>query len=162
RHLVLRLYLAAEGDSFAFMPGGLTRVSASADSRVVSMQRGGGSKDTWMLSAGPVSNFSLLREGALPVELTRGGSDLPSRVADNLYWLGRYAERAEGLTRVLRCVLVRLTESTGLAEVPDLSMMLRAVTHLSEFHPTAPCVESETVLPVPEEDVLAIIHDARR
>ena len=43
------------------MPGGLTRVSASADTMVVSMQQGGGSKDTWVLSAGPVSTFSLLR-----------------------------------------------------------------------------------------------------
>src|SRR5262249_20525998 len=82
RHLVLRQYLAAGGDSFAVMPGGLARVSASAETQVVSMQRGGGSKDTWVLSASPVSNFSLLRPAGLPVELSRGGSDLPSRAAD--------------------------------------------------------------------------------
>ncbi|MFO0928455.1 MAG: circularly permuted type 2 ATP-grasp protein [Gemmataceae bacterium] len=113
RAVVMRAYLAARGDSFAVMPGGLTRVSASADSMVVSMQRGGGSKDTWVLAAGPVSPFSLLRPDSLPVELNRGGNDLPSRMADNLYWLGRYAERAEGLTRLLRDVLVRLTETSA-------------------------------------------------
>ena len=46
-----------------------------------------------------------------PVELSRGGSDLPSRAADNLFWLGRYAERAEGTVRLLRGILVRLTEN---------------------------------------------------
>jgi uncharacterized alpha-E superfamily protein len=39
--------------------------------------------------------------------LTRGGSDLPSRAADNLFWLGRHAERAEGMTRLLRGVVTR-------------------------------------------------------
>ena len=135
RHLVLRAYLAAHQDSYTVLPGGLTRVSASPDTMVVSMQRGGGSKDTWVLSPGPVSNFSLLRPAGAPLELTRGGSDLPSRVADNLYWLGRYAERAEGLTRLLRGVLVRLTESSGLTEVPELPALLRAVTLLSECYP---------------------------
>jgi uncharacterized circularly permuted ATP-grasp superfamily protein/uncharacterized alpha-E superfamily protein len=162
RHLVLRAYLAAEGDSFAFMPGGLTRVSASADTRVVSMQRGGGSKDTWVLSAGPVSTFSLLRGGALTVELTRGGSDLPSRVADNLYWLGRYVERAEGLTRLLRCVLVRLTETSGLTDVPELPVLLRAATRLTESYPGFIGDGAAGRLAAPETELLAMIHEARR
>ena len=61
RHLVLRVYVVAAGDSYAVMPGGLTRVTASLDSLVVSMQRGGGSKDTWVLADGPTPQFSLLR-----------------------------------------------------------------------------------------------------
>ena len=40
----------------------------------------------------------------------RAGSDLPSRVAENLFWLGRYAERAEHTMRLLRSVVVRLTD----------------------------------------------------
>jgi uncharacterized circularly permuted ATP-grasp superfamily protein/uncharacterized alpha-E superfamily protein len=162
RHLVLRSYLAADGDSFAFMPGGLTRVSASADTRVVSMQRGGGSKDTWVLSAGPVSTFSLLRSGGLSVELTRGGSDLPSRVADNLYWLGRYAERAEGRTRLLRCLLVRLTETSGLTDVPELPVMLRAATRLTECYPGFVGEGAAARLAAPETELQALMHDTRR
>src|SRR4029077_2704219 len=54
RHLVVRAFVTATEDgSFAVMPGGLTRVTASADTMVVSMQQGGGSKDTWVLSSGP-------------------------------------------------------------------------------------------------------------
>jgi len=162
RHLVLRSYLAADGDSFVLMPGGLTRVSASAETRVVSMQRGGGSKDTWVLSVGPVSNFSLLHPGGLTVELTRGGSDLPSRVADNLYWLGRYAERAEGLTRLLRCILLRLTETPGLTDVPELPVLLRTVSRLSECYPGFLGDGPAARLAAPETELLALIHDTRR
>ena len=92
--MVLRVYIAAAGDSWIVMPGGLTRVSPSPDTPVVSMQHGGGSKDTWVLSSQPVDNFTLRRPRDLPVELHRGvSSDLPSRAAEHLFWLGRYAER---------------------------------------------------------------------
>jgi uncharacterized circularly permuted ATP-grasp superfamily protein/uncharacterized alpha-E superfamily protein len=126
RKMVLRAYLAAHRDSFKAMPGGLTRVSASPDTMVVSMQRGGGSKDTWVLAVGPVSDFSLLPSTSR-VELTRAGGDLPSRAADNLFWLGRYAERAEGTTRLLRGIVVRLAERSGFADVPELPALFRAM-----------------------------------
>ena len=117
------------------MPGGLTRTAAGPDSLVVSMQQGGGSKDTWVLSAGPVSPFSLLPPPGGPIELSRGGGDLPSRAADNLHWLGRYVERAEGRARLLRGILVRLTEKSGLADVPELPVLLRALTHQGLTYP---------------------------
>ncbi|HLQ43409.1 MAG TPA: circularly permuted type 2 ATP-grasp protein, partial [Planctomycetaceae bacterium] len=162
RHLVLRTYLTAHEDSFFVMPGGLTRVSASANTMVVSMQRGGGSKDTWVLSDGPVSQLSLLGPGGLPLEITRGGDDLPSRVADNLYWLGRYVERAEGLTRLLRGVLVRLTATSGLVEAPELSVLLQAVTSMSECYPGFIGDGAELHLPAPEDELASVIHDLQR
>src|SRR6202453_3709408 len=116
RRVVLRVYLAAHGDSWIVIPGGLARVSPSIDTPVVSMQRGGGSKDTWVLSDGPVNTFSLQRPRDVPVDLSRGViSDLPSRAADHIFWLGRYAERSEHLARMLRCILVRLTHESGMA-----------------------------------------------
>jgi len=114
RRVVLRVFLAASGNSWVVMPGGLARVSSSLDTPVVSMQRGGGSKDTWVLSNRPIGSSSRLGPRALPVALNRGQtSDLPSRAADHIFWLGRYAERGEHLARVLRCILVRLTGESG-------------------------------------------------
>jgi uncharacterized circularly permuted ATP-grasp superfamily protein/uncharacterized alpha-E superfamily protein len=128
RKLVVRSYLAADGDGgFAVMPGGMTRVAAAPGATVVSMQRGGGSKDTWVLADSAVSDFSLLPAGGARVALTRSGGNLPSRAADNLYWLGRYAERAEGLTRLLRGIVVRLTERSGLGGSPELPYLLAAL-----------------------------------
>lgn len=120
RKMILRTYLAASGSGFVAMPGGLTRVAASSDELSISMQRGGGSKDTWFLASGPVSTFSRLPASDAPVQLNRGGGELPSRVADNLFWLGRYAERAEALCRMLRGVMGRLADRTEGLELPAL------------------------------------------
>ncbi len=108
RHLVLRVFATASGAGYAVMPGGLTRITSSLDSLVVSMQHGGGSKDTWVLADAPDAAFSLLRRASGPLPVSRATFDLPSRVADNLYWLGRYVERFETAIRAVRVVLPRL------------------------------------------------------
>ena len=86
RNMVLRTYVLNTGDGWVVMPGGLVRVAGS-EGPVVSMQQGGHSKDAWVLSNGPVDTFSMLRPRTQTVELRRGSTDLPSRVADNLFWL---------------------------------------------------------------------------
>ncbi len=158
RHIVLRTYLVADGDGYTMMPGGLTRVTKEADSMVVSMQAGGGSKDTWFLSDSPVSTFTMLAPTARPVELSRGGSDLPSRAADNLYWLGRYAERADGKARLLRGVLVRLTEKTGLAEVSELPTLMRVLSTVS----VSAAHEIKTPTSFDERSLREVIFDHRK
>lgn len=162
RQLVLRAYLAAKDDSFVTMPGGLTRFTASADTLVVSMQRGGGSKDTWVLASGPVSDFSLLKPTTLHVELSRGGSELPSRAADNLFWLGRYAERAEGVTRLLRGVIVRLTAESGPTEVPELPALLRTLNQLAPPRRSEEENGAAVRSLAPEDETLAVIFDVER
>lgn len=135
RRVVLRVYLAAKEDSWVVIPGGLARVSPSIDTPVVSMQRGGGSKDTWVLSDKPVGTFSLQRPRDVPVELSRGvESDLPSRAADHFYWLGRYAERSEHLARMLRCILIRLTGQLGGADGPEWDSLMKIHDCLESPH----------------------------
>ncbi len=80
------------------MPGGLVR-AAGSEGPVVSMQRGGHSKDAWVLWDGPVDTFSMLKPRGEPVELRRGSAICPAARADNLFWLGRYAERSENMAR---------------------------------------------------------------
>jgi uncharacterized circularly permuted ATP-grasp superfamily protein/uncharacterized alpha-E superfamily protein len=135
RRVVLRVYLAAVGNSWIVIPGGLARVSPSIDTPVVSMQRGGGSKDTWVLSAGPVDTFTLQRPRDVPVELSRGVvSDLPSRAADHFFWLGRYAERSEHLARMLRCILIRLTSQLAAADGPEWESLTKMHDCLESPH----------------------------
>jgi uncharacterized alpha-E superfamily protein len=111
RSLVLRTYVLNTPSGWIAMPGGLVRV-AEADGQVVSMQRGGRSKDAWVLWDGPVDTFSMLRPRNQPVQLQRTSADLPSRTADHLFWLGRYAERSESIARLLRCLMTRVRRAS--------------------------------------------------
>jgi len=135
RPLVLRMYVAAAGESYAVMPGGLTRIAATADTPIVSMQRGGGSKDTWVLSNGPVSPMSLLAPPTIGIQRERRSGDLPSRVADNLFWLGRHAERAEHTTRLLRTIVARLSDEDTTEETRELAAMLQLLVELGVLPP---------------------------
>ena len=115
RHLVLRVFAVAsvrEGCVYVVMPGGLSRITASLDSLVVSMQHGGGSKDTWVVGDSEPPPFSLLRKASGPLPVSRATFDLPSRMADNLYGLGRYLERFEANVRTVRAILPRLYQDT--------------------------------------------------
>jgi uncharacterized circularly permuted ATP-grasp superfamily protein/uncharacterized alpha-E superfamily protein len=124
RPLVLRIYVATAGDSYVVMPGGLTRVSAEADVPIVSIQRGGGSKDTWVVTEGPVSTVTLLSPSRIVVRRERRAADVPSRVADNLFWLGRHAERAEHMVRLLRSLVAYLTREDTTEDTPELVALL--------------------------------------
>ena len=111
RAVGLRVFAVATRHGWSVMPGGLTRVAGSRDARVISMQRGGASKDTWVLaSAPPDGALTLLRSTVGPDELVRTGvGNLSSRAAENLFWLGRYSERTEDAARVLRVALPRFS-----------------------------------------------------
>jgi len=131
RPLVLRVYIAAAGDSFIVMPGGLTRVAGGRGISVVSMQRGGGSKDTWVLSDGPVSQVTLLPTTPGTVrQMRRTATEVPSRVADNMFWLGRQAERAEHMLRLLRCMVDRLPHQETADDASELVALLRVIVGL--------------------------------
>ncbi len=108
----LRVYACASRDGYVVMPGGLTRVATGPDARVVSMQRGGASKDTWVLASGPVSAFSLLRRPTTPQDLVRTGINFSSRVVENLFWFGRHAERSDAVARLLRVALGHLIDES--------------------------------------------------
>src|SRR5579862_1303960 len=137
RHLVVRVFAVTTGNSYAVMPGGLTRISASLDNMVVSMQRGGGSKDTWVLGEKPAPPFSLLRATTHPLEVSRATFDLPSRVADNLFWLGRYTERVEATARIARAILGRLFQEGDAARAAGLNTGLDLLTTLGYLSDTA-------------------------
>ncbi len=111
RGVALRVYVAATPQGYRVMPGGLTRVTSATNTRFISMQRGGSSKDTWVLGDEPASTFSLIKPLIGKADLVRSGSNLSSRVVENLFWFGRYAERCEDTARLLRVGLSRLVDA---------------------------------------------------
>ena len=107
RGVALRLHACMSSNgNYSVMPGGLTRVASEADERIVAMQRGGSSKDTWVLPDGPEdTQFSLLRSTLTSADIVNSKAMLTSRGAENKYWFGRTCERCEHVARLLRVAL---------------------------------------------------------
>ena len=134
RAFALRVFLVARADgSYSVMPGGLARVSANTEGKFISMQQGGTSKDTWIISESPVEETTLLHREGATFELRRTGNNLPSRLADNFFWLGRYSERADATARLLRSALRRFSpERTGGA-LPALAPLLQTLENQGQL-----------------------------
>jgi uncharacterized circularly permuted ATP-grasp superfamily protein/uncharacterized alpha-E superfamily protein len=109
RPVTLRAFAARTRKGWAVMPGGFARVGASPDTSAIAMQKGGRAADVWILSPTPVERVTLLPAEDDGID-ARLATVLPSRAADNLFWLGRYIERADGLARVLRAYHGRIAE----------------------------------------------------
>ncbi len=106
RTVGLRMFAVATPEGYRVMPGGLTRVAADGNSYSITMQRGGRSKDTWVLSDAPVNaSFSLLSATIGADDLVKARANLPSRAAENLFWFGRYGERCDANARLLRVAI---------------------------------------------------------
>lgn len=107
----IRMYAIATAGSHRVMPGGLARIAADTAVDVVSTQRGGGSKDIWVL-AETADEESAEIPGSAACLAVRGYEDIPSRLVENLYWFGRYSVRCEDKVCLLRATLgARIDES---------------------------------------------------
>ncbi|MFS0705727.1 circularly permuted type 2 ATP-grasp protein [Cellulomonas sp. 179-A 9B4 NHS] len=129
RAAVLRTYAVAHAGTYTVMSGGLARV---ADAHVVSSARGASAKDVWVLASQPTTPPDVaVREDADAAVGRAVGAGISPRTAENLYWMGRYAERAEGEARVLRAVADRWDDyhrSPGSAGGRALAVLLQALT----------------------------------
>ena len=124
--------VAASGD-YSILPGGLTRCSPEKGSLIVTNQEGGISKDTWIevpmiLKGAPVINRLDMNHKAL----------LPSRAAENLFWVGRYTQRIVKTSRFIRTALRNFGQTGYLIkgqETEALRALLATVTHLTFTYP---------------------------
>ncbi|MCG9130397.1 circularly permuted type 2 ATP-grasp protein [Candidatus Poribacteria bacterium] len=181
RRAILRSFLFAEKDGYAVMPGGLTCCEGKTEKMTVSIQSGGVSKDTWILAPEPEPHISLWQQRTGRMQTAGPSEGLSSRAAENLFWVGRYAERAEGHARLLRIMLDKakmgkmgletsrlgqvsparlFTETFGddareVSELTYLRSMLRSLTGLTSSHPSF-ANKSEQSL---EAELLSIMLD---
>ena len=107
---VLRVYAAWTPDGMQIMPGGFCRTSERLDVRAISMGEDARTADVWVIDDQPVERVSLLASKD-DVKVRRILGHLPSRAADNLFWLGRYLERAEATLRLARSLCTSLMDS---------------------------------------------------
>ncbi|MDF0597145.1 circularly permuted type 2 ATP-grasp protein [Psychromarinibacter halotolerans] len=116
RPMSLRVFLARTPEGWQVMPGGFARVGNTSESANVAMQKGGAVSDVWIVGREKDSGETLLKPAETGFR-RRQTVSLPSRAADNLFWLGRYTERAEHKIRLLRAYHLRLAE-TGRPDLP--------------------------------------------
>ncbi len=131
RSVGVRVFAIATPTGYRVMPGGLTRVSTTADPRVISTQRGGSSKDTWIFA----------RRGEAPVQtllgesITRARAIISSRVVEHLFWFGRYAERCDDTARLIRVALNSLVQDTE-PTTQRLAALARHLDLKTQTHPS--------------------------
>lgn len=116
RAFTIRVYAIATESGFRVLPGGLARVAAESAADVVSAQRGGGSKDIWVLSDGEDDRAATT--GTHRLSVSTRPDEVPSRLAENLFWLGRYTVRCADNARLLRAtVRVRIDRNVWIHAV---------------------------------------------
>ncbi|GIG41368.1 circularly permuted type 2 ATP-grasp protein [Cellulomonas phragmiteti] len=129
RAAVMRTFAVAHAGTYTVMAGGLARV---ADDHVVSSSAAGAhAKDVWVLTSQPTPSAPAQREGDVAGVARTAAYGISPRAAENLYWMGRYAERAEDGVRVLRAVADRWDDyhrTPGTAGGQALAVLLQTLT----------------------------------
>jgi len=121
RPMLVRVFATRTPQGWTVMPGGYARIGRTDDPTALAMKNGGSVADVWVVGDKPVPYESLTPQEEGPF-LRRMPGVLPSRAADNLFWLGRYVERAEARVRELRAYHLR-QEETGANPLPLLDYM---------------------------------------
>jgi uncharacterized alpha-E superfamily protein len=158
-YIALRAYVAADGDSYTVMQGALARTSAEPQPLEISILSGEGSKDVWVVSSQPVKQVSLLPTQGTGIRLRRGGAELPSRVAEDLFWVGRYLERGDAHARLLRTLVARLTDETSVESVVELPALLRALAKQGQIEPGFAVEGMRDAMPAIDQTLPAAVLD---
>lgn len=155
--LAWRAFMCRDGEDYDVMPGGLARINESPDGLFLAIRSNAVSKDVWVPSAAGSAEPALPSMPDRRVDLKRGGLDLPSRLLDDIYWLGRYVERCDCTARLTRAGIERAT----LEAAPDAPLALSAIldalqrsgvapvvadSKLAEARPGAPSTPAEAIL----------------
>ena len=161
RKISCRTFAIAKGDNYSVMPGGLVRVASEREELFVSNQRGGTSKDFWVVDDKPqqnLQNYSWNKTNSSP---STDINDVPSHTAENLFWSGRYIGRALVTARYLRMVLSQMTHAQYNDRKPEsesLKILFESITKITSTFPGF-MAEHEDVLKNPLKEIKALILD---
>ena len=161
RPTILRSFVVAGHQQYRAMPGGITRQGSTEQDIMLTSELSHCSKDTWVISDGPETPMTLWPSSKEHIAYNEEqAQNLPSRVIENMFWLGRYAVRAEYALRLLRSVYIQLNETPQLSEKAYYTV-LKAVTQATDTYPGF--TAKDTVLfENPEAELIAVTIDAKR
>ena len=164
RATVLRTFAVAHGDSYVAMPGGLARAGSSDLAGPVTNLAGAESKDMWVIGSDAAHVIEFRPEKFHPAP-TAPTDALPARAAEHLFWLGRYAERAEATVRLIRTINARRDEFDGAPLGPgpaSLTILLEALTRITGTYPGFVGDDAPALLDDPTDELLSLVVDDRR
>ena len=146
RALTVRVYAVNTPDGVRVMPGGLARVANEAAADVVSTQRGGGAKDVWVLAEDP--HEETLQSEPLNLQPGKWAAQarhdyIPSRLVENLFWLGRYAVRCENTARLLQRTLAARSDARVFPHARQVCRDLGAVAKDGNVFDALRLIESQ-------------------
>ena len=157
-HAAVRAFLVEDENAWHLMPGGLIRVAPDTGPMQLSVAAGEGSKDLWVLADRKVDNMSLLSPRDQPAELRRTSALFPSRVADNLFWLGRSLDRCDFLGRLVRALAERLL-GEGNVDMTEIRFLARALSEMGQLEPGFVVDGMESQLPSLAEALPIAVYD---
>jgi uncharacterized alpha-E superfamily protein len=165
RRSVVRAFAVSAGDAYSVMPGALTRIASSSDDVSISNQGGARAKDTWVLASGPERLTGFWLESSDAAIRIQPETSMSSRAAENLFWLARYAERAEDLVRQIRVASDRVTEfapGVSPAGTGCIEVLLRALTVTTGAGPGFVGEGASARLGNPGPEVRALVNEVDR
>lgn len=167
RQVTIRLFTVSSQNSYSTMPGGLCLLDTLEGGRRPAFDSLIGSKDTWVIADAPVKPSTLLPSNPVDTDYAVLDGELPSRVAENLFWMGRNAERCENCARLLRAVFTALQNqeihpAEGETINPMLSALLRATSQATGTLPGFAGRGGNKRLRAPQKELLSLLHDAKR
>ncbi len=164
RSTVLRTFAVAHGDSYLAMPGGLARAGSGDLEGPVTNQAGAESKDMWVIGSHSAHVIEFTPDESSPAQTTVVDA-LPARAAEHLFWLGRYAERAEATVRLIRTINARRDEFDGALPGPgpaSLTILLEALTRITGTYPGFVGDDASTLLDDPTGEIVSLVVDDQR
>lgn len=122
--IALRMFLVFDGVAWRAMPGGLARALSEEDALAGRLPRDALSKDVWVMADEATAVQGVLGLATPNLPIRRASGDLPSRVADNFFWLGRYLERLEETARLQRALIARIMRPSATPrEISELQLL---------------------------------------
>lgn len=133
-HVAIRAFLYHHNSDYHLMPGGLVRVAPTTEPMELAITAGDQSKDLWVLAGGKVDGVTLLDPPHKLAPLRRTGAMFPSRVADDLFWLGNAMQRSDHLARLMRSTANRLAAESQ-DPAPEATILARALVEHGQLEP---------------------------
>ncbi|HKJ04999.1 MAG TPA: circularly permuted type 2 ATP-grasp protein, partial [Geopsychrobacteraceae bacterium] len=165
RTSILSTFLTAQDETYVAMPGGMSRINSRDTSLSVPNQAEEYSKDTWVLTHEPEKQVNLWLHAQPNQLITPLFGSLPSRAAENLFWVGRYAERTDATARLLRSILAKLREFNEFRDPDDrrsLDRLLQALTQVTATLPGFVGKDAEAKLADPRAELMSLTRDIDR